>query len=185
MKSLGWVIVVCVLLIASSSCSDARVDAQDEPRSTSFATRARYVDAAVEGAGDYSGYTYFIRGNKYRRYEWATDTNSDLGSLPLFAFHLPPAYHSGVDAVLTGRGDFANHSYFIKGASYVRYHWANTPVATSQRVDWEGALGAPEPNGFGLSAPFSSGVVAALNGYGTYSRYAYFFAGTQWVEATG
>ncbi len=130
------------------------------------------VDAALRGAGSYAGYTYVFRGGKYRRLITSSGVFDDGGSLPVFAFHLPPAYHAGVDAALSGAGTYAGKGYFFLGSSYARYDWS------TNAVDYQGTLAAD----WYLPSPFSSGIDAAVNGEGVYANKAYFFRGTQYVR---
>ena len=91
------------------------------------------VDAALRGAGSYAGYTYVFRGGKYRRLITSSGVFDDGGSLPVFAFHLPPAYHAGVDAALSGAGTYAGKGYFFLGSSYARTTGRPTRSTTRAR----------------------------------------------------
>src|SRR5262245_24598545 len=58
--------------------------------------------AALNGAGAYAGKAYFFGATAYRRYDWNGNALDDGGSLPIFAWHLPFTFHSGINAALNG-----------------------------------------------------------------------------------
>src|SRR5215216_5348017 len=168
-------VFVPVALVAClvTACMEPSSPADDIQSAASQQIKnALRVDAALEGGGSFAGFTYLFRGAKYRRMTFSTGVFDEGGSLPLFAFHLPDAYQSGVDAALAGAGAYADKAYFFLGANYARYDWA------TNRVDWQGTLGG----NWNLPAPFSSGIEAAVNGEGAYLGKAFFFKGDQYVR---
>lgn len=135
-------------------------------------TSSAPVDAALDGGSGFEGRTYLFAGASYRRLAWATGAFDDGGSLPSFAFHLPPSFREGLDAALAGQGDYARYGYFFKGDEYVAYDWQTWNVSGGIRSldDWN------------LPAPFDLGVDAAINGQGSFSGKAYFFRGAEYVR---
>jgi hypothetical protein len=126
------------------------------------------IHAAFNGSPGSENRTYFFGEEAYRRYNWDSDTLDDGGSLPIFAWHLPPDFHTGIQAALNGVGSFDQQVYFFKGSEYVRYNWqANRvdfgPASTTQL--WR------------LPDAFAAGPDGVLNGAGDFAGKAYFFKG--------
>ena len=131
------------------------------------------IDAALEGHGKYAGKAYFFKGDEYIRYDWDKDAVDAGYPRKLAAWNLPPAFASGVDAVLNGKGAYAGKAYFFKRDQYVRYDWA------TDRAD----KGYPQPiAAWNLPAPFNQGIDAALNGQEAFEGKAYFFKGNQYIR---
>ncbi|MFI9503756.1 hemopexin repeat-containing protein [Nocardia sp. NPDC052566] len=120
-------------------------------------------DAAVNGFGEFADKAYFFKGNRYDRYDWATDT-FDLVDRDIALWRLPAEFLSGVDAVLDGQGRFRGRTYFFKGSKYVAYVWAT-----------DATEGIKDMSAWNLPADFGSGVDAAINGGGDFTNFAYFF----------
>lgn len=120
-------------------------------------------DAAVNGFGDFADKAYFFKGNRYDRYDWATE-KFDLVDQDLALWRLPAEFLSGVDAVLEGQGPFQGRTYFFKGNKYVAYIWAA-----------DATEGIKELSAWNLPADFGSGVDAAINGGADFANFAYFF----------
>src|SRR4030095_4837183 len=87
------------------------------------------IDAACNGQGQFLGKADFFKDNTYARYDWATDT-VDLKDRNIAAWKLPASFLSGVDAALTGEGQFSGKTYFFKDDQYVSFDWATE--STSQ-----------------------------------------------------
>lgn len=169
MRALLSSIAAFVFLV---SCASPELERSPSAETEDAVKNSLRADAALRGAGAYAAYTYVFRGSKYRRMNSSTGVFDDGGSLPLFAFHLPEAYHSGVDAALAGAGSYSGKAYFFLGPNYARYDWA------TNEVDLQGTLAV----NWGLPEPFASGVDAAVNGAGPYSGKAYFFKGGQYLR---
>lgn len=131
-----------------------------------------FVSTAVEGQAAYSDKAYFFLGDQYVRYDWKTDRVDANYPASTRLWGLPANYLMGVDAALNGQGPFAGKLYFFRGDQYVRYDWAQ------DRVDQAPAgLSA-----WGMPAPFTSGVDAALSGQAGYAGKAYFFRGGNYIR---
>src|SRR5262245_2730636 len=124
-------------LLALVACA-VPIDPPEEETGSQSVKGAQWVDAAIVGAGGFAGHTYLFRGGKYRRLNTSVVPNvfDDAGSLPVFAFHLPAAYHNGVDAALAGVGSYSNWGYFFSGPNFASYNWS------LNLVDSTGTLGA-------------------------------------------
>ena len=116
-----------------------------------------------------SACAYFFKGNRYLRYNIASDT-VDFGPQPTSGFwpHLPAEFQSNLDSAINW-GD--GHAYFFKGARYLRYN-----IATD-RVD----VGPVEISRYwtNLPAEFQSDIKAAVN-WG--DGHAYFFKGSRYLR---
>jgi hypothetical protein len=124
------------------------------------------IGAAVNW-GD--GRVYFFKGNRYLRYNVATD-RVDLGPVEISRYwtSLPVEFQSNIDAAVNW-GD--GHVYFFKGNRYLRYDIA------ADTVD----VGPVEiaRNWTSLPAEFQSNIDAAVNwGDGN----AYFFKGSRYLR---
>lgn len=101
------------------------------------------LDGAVNGKGPFAGKAYFFKGDRYARYDWATN-QVDFVAL-LGAFDLPASFRSGIDAVVNGAGPYEGKAFFFKGDQYVRYDWqagrldAGYPKPIA--VNWPALLG--------------------------------------------
>lgn len=134
------------------------------------ATFPNGVDAALSGAGPYSGKTIFFKGGTVAVYNW--ESGSIEATLPLgdvFAF--PAPFDQGVDAALAGRGQWAERGYFFKGAQYLAYDWTKAQVVNQNTLEnWH------------LPAAFLNGIDAACNGAHSRADHAFFFLGDEYVR---
>lgn len=129
------------------------------------------LDGACDGRAAYVNKTYLFAGDKYFRYDYATDA-IDAAARELTVWGLTGGFVSGVDAVLNGTGAYADKVYFFKGDRYQRYSW------TTDTVDQpEASLSA-----WNLPGAFASGVDAAVTGLGPSRDKAYFFKGDDYVR---
>jgi hypothetical protein len=134
-------------------------------------------DAALNGQKQFGGKLYFFKGDRYVRYDWASD-RTDPGYPKSIAenWHgLPAGFTSGFDAAVGGQGPFAGKAYFFKGDQYIRYDWA------SDRTD------PGYPKSFplvwpGLPPAFTTNVQAALNGQKQFAGKLYFFRGSDYAR---
>ena len=135
------------------------------------------LDAAVNGQKGFAGKLYFFKGDRYVRYDWATD-RTDAGypkSIAAEWHGLPAGFTSGIDAAVTGKGPFTGKAYFFKGSQYVRYDWA------TDRTD----PGYPKPIAGlwpGLPPGFTSNIQAAMNGQNAFEGKLYFFKGSDYAR---
>ena len=132
--------------------------------------------AAVEGMGEWFGKIYFFQGPVYHRYSIGNPDGMDIHyPRALSAWCDPPLpreFHSGVDAVLNGKGKWAGHAYFFKGNRYARYSWSDDAYEfTNPLSTWNN-----------LPRDFQGGIDAAINGMFQYSNYAYFFKGGRYAR---
>ena len=135
------------------------------------------LDAAANGQGPFAGKLYFFKGDRYVRYDWATDKTDPGYPAPIAGnWHgLPAEFTTGIDAAVSGQGPFAGKLYLFKGDRYVRYDWA------TDRMD----PGYPLPIAglwHGLPASFTSGIQAAMNGQAAFNGKLYFFKGADYVR---
>jgi len=129
-------------------------------------------DAALNGQKQFGGKLYLFKGDRYIRYDWATD-RTDPGYPRSIAANwpgLPAGFTSGFDAAVGGQGPFAGKAYFFKGNQYIRYDWA------ADRTD------PGYPKSFplmwpGLAPAFTTNIQAALNGQKQFAGKLYFFRG--------
>ena len=130
------------------------------------------IDATLNGQASFSNITYFFRGTRYMRYDWSRMTVTSTSGHPLSAWNLPAPFSSGIDAAVSGRGEFAGLAYLFRGDKYITYDWKkDSVVGTAKSLsEWN------------LPAPFSSGVDAVVNGFGSYSDYCYFMKGNQYIS---
>ena len=127
------------------------------------------IDAALNGDGPFAGKAYLFRGDRYVRYDWATDRIDDGYPASIAAWKLPGAFASGVDAGWDGQAPHPGKGYFIRGNQYLRYDWA------ADRPD----PNYPQPlTARGLPAPLHAAVSAVANGQAGAAGKAFFF-GTQ------
>ena len=84
-------------------------------------------DAALNGGGPFAGKCYFFKGDKYIRYDWASDKADPGYPVKISdAWHnLPAGFTSNFDAAVNGQGAFSGKCYFFKGDSYIRYDWGS------------------------------------------------------------
>ena len=134
-------------------------------------------DAALNGQNQFSGKLYLFKGDRYVRYDWASD-RTDPGYPKSIAenWHgLPAGFTSRFDAAVGGQGPFAGKAYFFRDNQYIRYDWA------SDRTD------PGYPKSFpllwpGLPPAFTTNVQAALNGQGPFAGKLYFFRGSDYAR---
>ncbi|MBC3190957.1 hypothetical protein H7X46_07760 [Pseudonocardia sp. C8] len=131
---------------------------------------AYIIDTALDGKGKYSGSAYFFRDSRYVRYGWK-EGRAIAGPTGLTAWNLRAPFSSGVDAAINGRAEYEGYGYFFRGDQYVSYNWSTgaTTQAASLKL-WN------------LPAGFVSGIDAALNGFGPFAEWAYFFRDDQYVR---
>jgi len=134
-------------------------------------------DTALNGGGPFAGKCYFFKGDKYIRYDWATD-KADPGYPAKIADNwrnLPAGFTSGFDAAVNGQGPFAGKCYFFKGDKYVRYDWS------ADKAD-PGYPAKISPNWRNLPAGFTSNFDAIINGGGPFAGKCYFFKGDKYIR---
>jgi hypothetical protein len=133
----------------------------------------KVVHAALDGRGAFLGKTYFFRGSKFVRYDWATDDVDPGYPASMSLWNVPGAFVNGIDASLNGVGSFDGKAYFFRGSEFVRYDWASGTVDA----------GYPLPvSVWNLPGAFASGVDAALEGIGSLDGKAFFFRGNAYVR---
>lgn len=110
------------------------------------------IDATLDGEVPHSGKAYFFKGDRYVRYDWATErVDSELASIG--AWGLTGAFAQGIDAALNGRSPHEGKAYFFKDDKYVRYSWADDRVETQ-----------PQPiSEWRLSRGFEAGISGCLD----------------------
>ena len=134
-------------------------------------------DDAVNGQGPFAGKCYFFKGDKYIRYDWATD-KADAGYPKKISEgwgNMPSGFTGNFDAIINGNGPFAGKCYFFKGDSYIRYDWKNDCVDS----------GYPKKiaeNWIGLPTGYTSGFNTALEGDKQFSTKGYFFKGDYYIR---
>ena len=131
------------------------------------------IDAAIDGQSQFAGKAYFFEGDRYIRYDWATDKVDPGYPKSIAEWNLPSGFTGDFDAVLNGGGPYSGKAYFFKGDQYVRYDWATDevdPGYPKNIAEWN------------LPSGFTGDFDAALNGCGSYSGKAYFFKGDQYVR---
>jgi hypothetical protein len=127
----------------------------------------RGFDAACEGLGGFMGFGYLFCGPWYFRYNWK-EVRQDHEWKPLSLWKgLAEVFPVGVSAALSGEGQYAGKTLFIRGDSVAIYDWKD--LITEGTVSLRDAFGLPEP--------FAKGVDAALEGRRDYAGKAYFFKG--------
>ena len=134
-------------------------------------------DAALNGGGPFSGKCYFFKGDKYIRYDWATD-KGDAGYPKNIAanwHNLPAGFTGNFDAAVNGQGPFAGKCYFFKGDSYVRYDWG----ADKADPNYPKNIAA---NWHNLPAGFTDNFDACINGNGPFAGKLYFFKGDKYIR---
>jgi peptidyl-Lys metalloendopeptidase len=134
-------------------------------------------DAVLNGSGQFAGKVYFFKGNKYIRYDWASD-RADAGYPKNIAdnwHNLPAGFTGSYDAAVNGQGPFAGKAYFFKGDKYIRYDWA------SDRAD-PGYPASIQANWHDLPTGFRDNFQAILNGNGPFAGKAYFFKGDKYIR---
>lgn len=113
---------------------------------------AQGIDAAVSGQGPLKGKAFFFKGDRYIRYDWATDRidpgypKGISGRWP----GMPYAFTTGIDAAINGTGASQGKVYFFKGDQYIRYDWAKDKTDP----------GYPKPvkgNWYGIPGQFNEG----------------------------
>lgn len=131
------------------------------------------VDAAINGEKGFEGYGYFFKGDLYAKYDWKKDRPVAGFPKKLSIWGLPESFSSNLDAACNGKGQYAGFGYMFKGGSYVKYDWAkDRPVS-----------GFPKPlSAWDFPSSFLSGVDAAVDGGGRFSRYTYFFKGDKYIS---
>jgi GH24 family phage-related lysozyme (muramidase) len=115
---------------------------------------ANGVDAALNGEGQWFGKLYFFKGDKYVRYDWATEKIDQAPVTIAEGWQLPPPFSSGIDAVVSGEGPWAGKLYFFKGDKYIRCNWDPYKVegpAQSIGQFWGGLAGLGFANGLGAA----------------------------------
>ena len=128
------------------------------------------IDAACNGQGPFLGKAYFFKGNTYARYDWARDEVDEIDR-DIAAWKLPASFLSGVDAALTGEGQFSGKTYFFKGDQYVRYDWGSDSTSPPSSIAvWQ------------FPDEFGAGIDAAINGRGPFTGKAYVFRGTEYAR---
>ena len=119
---------------------------------------AQGIDAALEGQGPWFGKLYFFKGDKYVRFDWATDKIDQAENTIAAGWYLPPPFSSGIDAAVSGEGPYAGKLYFFKGDKCIRCKWnpygldgAETTISTA----WGGlgALGFANQLGAAVNPP--------------------------------
>lgn len=149
----------------------------DELATAASALTAFPIGAALSGpaaAGSpFHGKGYFFVGGRYRRYDWATDTLDDGGSLPIAVWHLPPSWRAGIDAAVNGHGDHAHLAYLFRGGEFVTYDWEKNQLVGAPR-DTAGA--------WSVDAAVAVSPDAVLEGVGAFAGKTYFFRGDRYVR---
>jgi hypothetical protein len=134
------------------------------------------IDATIDGQGDFTGKSYFFRGDKYVRYDWKTD-KIDRGPNSLATgWGLPEPFASGVDVAFNGMGPFKGKAYFFKDDQCARVDWKTLGV--DQEIKPISA--------WGLGDGFTSGLTACCTDASSIpvigSDKAFFFKGDRYVR---
>jgi len=135
------------------------------------------IDAAFNGQIGFAGKLYLFKGDRYVRYDWATD-KTDPGypkSIAAEWHGLPADFTTGIDTAVTGKGPFAGKAYLFKGNQYVRYDWATDKTDPG----YPRSIAAMWP---GLPAGFTSGIQAAMNGQKSFEGKLYLFKGADYAR---
>jgi hypothetical protein len=134
-------------------------------------------DAALNGQKQFGGKLYLFKGDRYIRYDWASDrTDPGYPQSIGAAWHgLPPGWASGFDAAVGGQGPFAGKAYFFKGNQYIRYDWASDTTDPGYPKSFPGVWP-------GLPPGFTSNIQAALNGQKQFGGKLYFFKGADYAR---
>ncbi len=131
------------------------------------------IDAAIDGQSQFAGKAYFFEGDRYIRYDWATDTVDPGYPKNIAEWNLPSGFTGDFDAVLNGGGPYSGKAYFFKGDQYVRYDWA------TDKVDPGYPKNIAEWN---LPSGFTGDFDAAIDGQSQFAGKAYFFEGDQYIR---
>jgi Hemopexin len=122
--------------------------------------------AAVNGRNAFAGKTYFFDDSSYSRFDWATNQVEPGYPAPV-AGNWPLPWRSFDAAVNSPSGT----AYFFKGKRYVSYDWATNTASGIRPISaWH------------FKGAFANGVDAAVEGYGAFARYTYFFKGSHYVR---
>lgn len=137
------------------------------------------VDAAISGRAAFSAIDYFFAGASYVRYSRDLGAFDPPWTLPLTAWNLP-AGMAPPDAAFDGAKNREGFGFFFTGGRYARYEWVNDRFG----ADYPRPISAL----VGLTAPFTNGVDAAVDGAGPFSDASYLFTDEsylrfQWVAA--
>jgi hypothetical protein len=135
------------------------------------------LDAAFNGQRRFAGKLYFFKGDRYVRYDWATD-RADPGYPKLISdeWHgLPTNFETGIDAAVTGKGHLTGKAFFFKGNQCVRYDWE------TDRAD-PGYPRLISDEWHGLPTNFETGIQAAMNGQKGSEGKLYLFNGSDYVR---
>jgi hypothetical protein len=136
------------------------------------------IDACLAGAGAFKGLAYFFRDGWYVSYQWKQGQKQERVSpaKPLSAWSKDPfPFPGGIDAALTGRGDYQGKAYFFKGAKYARYDWKD------DKFD----LVNQDVSAWNLGERFVSDITACVDleeGLAGTTKVAYFFKGNEYVK---
>lgn len=130
------------------------------------------IDAVLDGFGPFAGKSYFFKGDKYVRYDWATNA-IDVGPNPIQSWGLAgDTFGAGVDLAFNGQKSYTGKAYFFKGDRYLRYDWA------TDRIDG----GPNQISAWNLGPGFEDGITACCNTATLLSAKSYFFKGDRYVR---
>jgi hypothetical protein len=117
------------------------------------------IDAAVTGEGASRGKAFFFKGDRYIRHDWSHDRVDPGFPRPIFGNWngWPYEFTQGIDAALSGGGEFKGKAYFFKGDRYIRYDWERNRVDPGYPKRIEG-------NWYGFPDSFNNGIDTALEG---------------------
>ena len=131
-------------------------------------------DAALRGKGPYTGIAYFFRGPDYMRLRTTPPVAFDptvSGSTSLWNF---PSGFSTVDAAFNGALNREPFGYFFKGSRYLRYVWDSSAVDANYPKEIS--------NMVGMTAPFTAGIDAAVDGAGPFANMGYLFRNDEYIR---
>lgn len=134
-------------------------------------------DATVNGRGPFAGKAYFFKGDRYIRYDWASD-RADPGypaSIAANWHNLPAGFSDNFQAMLNGNGPFAGKLYIFKGDFYIRYDWSQDRCDPGYPLKVADLWSC-------MPASFTSNFEAAVEGDLQWSNRGYFFKGTDYVR---